>query len=107
MEPHGSLLAGGSGILRADLATGCLWLEQHAEPAVHAPAYKFELQLVGLVHIDWAGTPSIVRDSDNHVLATVGERIRVTGGLVGHLTPGCPGDLDGPLLGEAETIARF
>jgi hypothetical protein len=75
-----------TGVLRADLATGCLWLESPDG------ASTVQLLLQGdSYRVDLAAAPAAVLDGDT-VVARIGDRIEVGGGISDRETgvEGCP-----------------
>lgn len=80
------MMALGTGTLRADPATGCLWLEREdGKPTA-------QLLLQGDDYaVDFSQSPARVLDGDS-VVATVGERVSVGGGFTDRVegVPGCP-----------------
>lgn len=93
-EPVGFLLAGATGMLVADRASGCLWLkpdphEVNRHPNI--PPFVLELHVQGRVRIDWTSQPVRLLDRKGRVLARVGSVFHADGGLVGDGgRPGCP-----------------
>jgi hypothetical protein len=80
------MLALGTGTLRADPDTGCLWLETEAGKPTR------QLLLQGESYrVDFSTSPASIRDGET-VVARVGERVEVGGGFTERVrgVEGCP-----------------
>jgi hypothetical protein len=83
-----------TGTLRADPATGCLWIE----PGAGIAPVQLLIQGGDGYRVDFSTSPATVRDGEA-VLATVGEVVELGGGATGREddgVPGCP--VTGPTL---------